>query len=79
MKRQTQDNMTASLMIAAGIVLTLGAMLQGASGAKAQESEWEACIQKVSWEAYVEDDMEDTFDSGFVVGLLAAKICGVEK
>lgn len=40
-----------------------------------QKDGWGTCVNQVAREAYVEDDVGDTFDAGFDAGLLAGELC----
>ena len=81
MKIRTQDNLIAAGMVSVGVALTVGIMITSAGMASRMTgpNTWTECVNKVAYQAYVEDDMDNDFDSGFDAGLYAAKVCGVEK
>jgi len=65
-----------ALVGAAFAVAIIALMLGIFAGSKhASQSDTKACINKVAWEAYVEDDVGDSFDAGFDAGLLAGELC----
>ena len=75
MKVKTKDTLISTGMILSIIVLALFIMANSASKARAQEKSWAEYVGSIAHQAYMWDDVGDTFD----VGLLAAKVCGVEK
>lgn len=79
MKKKTSDTIVAIAMCAGCVVLALGTMSNGAAKSKIHKTVWEECVGDIAYDAYVNADVGDTFDAGFDVGLLAAKVCGVQK
>lgn len=74
MKITTKDNLIATAMIGAVCAMMLGVFAKAQS--ESQEQSWEACVNEVAMEAYVDLDVGNTFDSGFDVGLHTAEQCG---
>ena len=81
MNVRTQDNLVAAMMVSGGVALAVGIMITSAgyAGRIPASNTWTECVNKVAYQAYVEDDVDNDFDSGFDAGLYAAKVCGVEK
>ncbi len=75
MKAKTKTSIQEGLFGAIALTLIVGSIALSDQKSPIIQEEFEECANKIARQAYIEDDVGNTFDAGFDAGVFAANWC----